>query len=134
MESVIDFVRGFFTSGAGDAYRLLVGVDTDEPSSGLSRRDKGRTTAAEGVQHDAVFRTARAHQHIEQGEGLLGGIADPFRGHVIDGGNLNHIGRFLHLPFHAITGGGNERGIEKVRFTLRIKKNVIMLAGKATRR
>lgn len=133
MESVIDFVRGFFASGAGDSYRLLVSVDTDEPSSGLSRRNKGGATAAESVQHDAVFRTARAHQHIEQGEGLLGGIAHPFRGHVVDGGNLNHIRRFLHLPFHAITGGGNERGIEKVRFTLRIKKNVIVLAGEAAR-
>lgn len=134
MESVIDFVRGFFYAGAGDSYRLFISVYPDELSPGARRREQSGAAAAEGVQHDAMFRTARAHQQIEQGDRLLGGIADPFRGHVVDGGNLNHVGRLLHLPFHAIAGGRNEGGIEEVRITLRVKKNVVVLAGKATRR
>ncbi len=134
MESVIDFIRGFFNAGAGDSYRLFISVYSDELSSGLRRREQSGAAAAEGVQHDAMFRTARAHQQIEQGDRLLGGIADPLRRHVVDGGNLNHIGRLLHLPLHAIAGGRNERGLEKILFALCIEKNVVVLAGKATRR
>ncbi len=66
-------------------------VDADPAAVQALGHVQGGAAAAEGVQHQVAFVAAGSDDALQQGFGLLGGVAEAFFGLGIDGRNIGPI-------------------------------------------
>ena len=90
-----------------------------------------RAAAAEWIKHESARWTTGLDQQFEQRQRLLRGIPRALIGHVVDGGDVQHVGGFLELPSHALARRRHARRFEVVVRAARVEQDVVMLAREA---
>ena len=101
-----------FKTRASELHRIRTPVETEPSSFGVFRGDQCGSTAAHRIKHQTIDGGAGTNEDLEKRQRLLSGPPVALLRHVVQGRDIENIGRLLQATTHSIRCRGHHGGIE----------------------